>query len=150
MCFTGTVTPLPGSTITLVHISRAAALNYLPTPFFFSYCIPSFFTLSVSLLFHFCRTVSTFYFFFGFSSTCFLHIFPLFCHLFCLRCLIFPLLCFIHHIIFLPLSRLFFSFFPYSSNNFFAIFILSAILDFIFSCFYVFSLLFCTSIIPPL
>ena len=149
MCFTMTGTPLPGSASTLVHISRATALNYLPIPLFFYYCNPPIIYLISFVAFS--LFVDQFlHFFFGFSSTCFLHIFSFLCHLFCLTCLVFPLLYFGHRIIFLHLSGIFFSFFPYSSNNFFAIFILSTIFDFIFSCFYIFSLLFYTSITPPL
>lgn len=154
MCFTVTGTPPLGSASTLVHISRAAAVNYLPTPLpplSFYYCNPSFiYLISFVALSLFVDQFSTFYFFFGFSSTCFLHIFPFLCHLFCLTCLIFTLLYFSHRIIFIPLSHIFFSFFPYSCNNYFSIFILSAIFDFIFSYFYIFSLLFYTSITPPL
>jgi len=150
MCFSGIGKPLPGSASTLVHISRAAAVNYLPTPFFLFYCVPSFLylisfvvlSLFVDQFLHFIISLASLP---PVSNTTFS-----FCHLFRLTCLIFHLLYFSHRIIFLPLSRIFSSFFPYSSNNFFFIFILSAIFDFIFSCFYIFLLPFYVSVILPL
>lgn len=119
----GLGTPLPGSASSLLHISRAAAVNYLPSPFLFSYCNPSFLylisfvalSLFVDQFLHFIPSLTSL------PPVSFMF-FPFLCHLFCLTCIIFPLLYFSHRIIFLPLGRLFLSFFRYSSLIFFAVF----------------------------